>query len=492
MIEHFPAIQVALPMIAAAVIVIVKHPLYCHLIATGVAWISAVIAWTMLQTVLTSGPISYQLGGWAPPTGIEYYIDPLNAFVLFLVSGIAAVVFPFAERSVAAEVDERKHHLFYACLLLCLTGMLGITITGDAFNIFVFLEITSLSSYALIAMGRDRRALSASFNYLVLGTLGGTAILIGVGLLLMQTGTLNIADLHMRLEGAHATSKTVLVALAFLTVGSSLKIALFPLHAWLPNAYAHAPSAVTALIAATSTKVSLYVLIRFIFTLFGTAVVFDVFQLQRVLLPLAVVGMFVGSLVAIYQTNIKRMLAYSSLAQIGYMVLGISLVNESGLAGSIVHMFNHAVIKGGLFMVMAAVVLRTGSAELSAMRGLAKRMPLTYLGFVIGGLGLIGVPLTAGFVSKWYLVLGAIENGMWVIVALILLSSLLAVIYVWRVVEVGFFEEPDPDAPEVTEAPLSMLIPTWIMLGASLFFGITTDTTAGVALEAARQLLGAP
>ena len=164
MIEHFPAIQVALPMIAAAVIVIVKHPLYCHLIATGVAWISAVIAWTMLQTVLTSGPISYQLGGWAPPSGIEYYIDPLNAFVLFLVSGIAAVVFPFAERSVAAEVDERKHHLFYACLLLCLTGMLGITITGDAFNIFVFLEITSLEPYALIAMGRDRRALSASFT----------------------------------------------------------------------------------------------------------------------------------------------------------------------------------------------------------------------------------------------------------------------------------------------------------------------------------------
>jgi multicomponent Na+:H+ antiporter subunit D len=492
MIEHFPAIQVVFPLLSAALIVIVRKPIACHLIATGASWVCAIVAWQLLQTVLVTGPISYELGGWAPPWGIEYRVDVLNAFVLFLVSGISAVVFPFAERSVADEVDEEKHYLFYACMLLCMTGMLGITITGDAFNIFVFLEITSLSSYALIAMGRDRRALTASFSYLVMGTLGGTAILIGVGLLLMQTGTLNIADLHLRLEGAHETGKTVLVALAFLTVGISLKLALFPLHAWLPNAYAYAPSAVTALIAATSTKVSVYVLLRFIFSIFGAAVVFEVFQLQRVLMPLALVGMFVGSLVAIYQTNIKRMLAYSSLAQIGYMVLGISLVNESGLAGAIVHMFNHALIKGGLFMVMAAVVLRLGNAEISSMRGLARRMPITYMGFVVGGLGLIGVPLTAGFVSKWYLVLGAIENGNWVVVAMILLSSLLAVIYVWRVVEVGFFEEPDENAPDIKEAPMSMLVPTWVMLGASIYFGITTDTTAGVALEAARQLLGAP
>jgi multicomponent Na+:H+ antiporter subunit D len=492
MIEHFPAVQVVLPLMAAAVIVIVRNSTASHLIATGVAWVCALVSWQLLQTVLATGPISYELGGWAPPWGIEYRVDVLNAFVLLLVSGVSALVFPFAGASVAAEIDPKKHHIFYACMLLCMTGMLGITITGDAFNIFVFLEITSLSSYALIAMGKDRRALTASFNYLVMGTLGGTAILIGVGLLLMQTGTLNITDLHLRLSGAGETSKTVLVALAFLTLGTSLKLALFPLHAWLPNAYAYAPSAVTALIAATSTKVSVYVLLRFIFSVFGATLVFEVFQLQRILMPLAIIGMFVGSLVAIYQTNIKRMLAYSSLAQVGYMVLGISLVNESGLAGGIVHMFNHALIKGALFMVMAAVVLRTGSAEISSMRGLAKRMPLTYLGFVVGGLGLIGVPLTAGFVSKWYLVLGAIENGAWLVVAMILASSLLAVIYVWRVVEVGFFEEPDPDAPEITEAPMSMLIPTWIMLGASVFFGITSDTTAGVALEAARQLLGTP
>jgi multicomponent Na+:H+ antiporter subunit D len=287
-----------------------------------------------------------------------------------------------------------------------------------------------------------------------MGTIGGTFILLGIGMLYMSTGTLNIADLAHRLAVV-GPNRTVLVALACISVGAGIKLALFPLHIWLPNAYTYAPALVTAFLAATATKVAFYVLVRFVYTIFRANVAFEVSRLDAVFVPVAIAAMFAGSLVAIYQDDIKRMLAYSSVAQIGYMVLGVSLHNEHGLTGGLVHVFNHAIMKCGLFLVLTAVLLRVGSTRLAAFAGLGRRMPLTFAAFVVGGLSLIGVPLTVGFVSKWYLVLGALDAGLWPVAFLILLSSLLAVVYVWRVVEVGYFTPPPPDAPAVSEAPFS-------------------------------------
>ncbi len=195
-------------------------------------------------------------------------MDRLSSFVLLLVSGMAALVLPYCRASIEREIPREQHYLFYAMFALCLTGLLGITITGDAFNIFVFLEISSLSTYVLIALGPDRRALVAAYQYLVMGTIGATFIVIGIGLLYLMTGTLNLADMASRLPEVRG-SRPVLAALAFLTVGISLKLALFPLHQWLPNAYTYAPSAVAAFLAATATKVSIYVLLRFFYTVFG-------------------------------------------------------------------------------------------------------------------------------------------------------------------------------------------------------------------------------
>jgi multicomponent Na+:H+ antiporter subunit D len=194
--------------------------------------------------------------------------------------------------------------------------------------------------------------------------------------------------------------------------------------------------------------------------------------------------------VAIFQDDIKRMLAYSSVAQIGYMVLGMSLVSVTGLTGGIVHLFNHALMKSGLFLVMACVLLRTGSTRLEAFRGLGRRMPVTMAAFVVAGLSLIGVPATVGFVSKWYLVTGAIDRGLWPVAVLILVSSLLALVYIWRVVEVAYFRQRPDDAPEVSEAPISLLGPIWVLAGATVFFGIFTSLSVGTASAAARMLLG--
>ena len=486
---HLPALQVVVPLLAAALCVLVPWKRFSWGIAMAGSVAAFAAAIGLLSRVLDGEDIRYALGGWAAPWGIEYRVDAVNALVLLIVAGISVIVTPFALTSVERELDARRIPLFYGAWMLCLCGLLGIAITGDAFNIFVFLEISSLSAYALIAMGSDRRALVSAFRYLIMGSVGATFVVIGIGMLYVETGTLNLADLAARLQALHG-ERTILVAFAFLTVGISLKLALFPLHLWLPNAYTFAPSAVTAFIAATATKVAVYVLLRFFFTVFGAAYSFGDLRLGMWLMPLALVAIFTMSLVAIFQNNVKRMLAYSSVAQIGYIILGISFASVTGLTAATLHLFNHALMKGALFMSLGCVMYRVGSVHIDALRGLGRKMPWTMAAFTAGGLSLIGVPLTVGFVSKWYLVLGALEQGMWPVAALVLVTSTMAVVYVWRVVEAIYFGDPPARSEPVSEAPLALLVPTWALIVANLYFGIDASLTTSVAGQAARALLG--
>lgn len=488
---HLPALQVVVPLIGALLSALIRRGTAAWAFALVVSWLMPVIAIGLLMEVQRGGPISYHLGGWAPPWGIEYRVDLLNAFVLVLVSVIGAAIMPFARRSVAHEIDGDKQPWFYTMYLLCLTGLLGITITGDAFNVFVFLEISSLSTYVLIAMGRDRRALLAAYQYLILGTIGATFYIIGVGFLYLVTGSLNIVDIASRLGSAAVeTPRAVLAALAFIAVGISLKLALFPLHVWLPGAYAHAPSVATAFLAGTATKVAIYVLIRFFFSVFGVAISFQSLPVAEVLLVLSIAAMFIASVVAVFEANTKRMLAYSSLAQIGYITLGISLANTAGLTGGLVHLFNHAVMKTALFLALGAISYRIGSVKLVDLAGIGRQMPLTMAAFVVGGLAIVGVPGTAGFVSKWYLAAGAIEKGWWPLVFLILASSLIAVVYIGRVVEVAWFREPTAAVATAKDPPLSMILPLLALSLATIYFGIATGATASIAGSIAAYLLG--
>ena len=489
MITHLPILQVITPLMAAPICLLLNRAKLVWLFSLLASGLAFVISILLLQQVMISGVISYELGGWQAPWGIEYRIDKLNAFLLLIISGMSTVVLVAAQTSIEKEIPKDKHAYFYILYLLSLTGMLGIVATGDAFNVFVFLEISSLSAYALIAMGQKRQALWASYQYLIMGTIGATFILIAIGLMYQMTGTLNMADLSQRLPEV-AQTRTVFVSFAFLIVGVCLKLAMFPLHLWLPNAYAYAPSIVTAFFAATATKVAVYLLIRFTFSVFGLSFSFTTIPLQTLFMALGLIGIFIASTTAIYQQNVKHIFAYSSIAQIGYMIVGFSLSTETGLTATLLHMFNHALMKGAIFLALAAVIYRVGNVELNHFRGLGRQMPLTMAAIVIGGLSLIGVPLTVGFVSKWYLLTALVEQGWWPIAVLILLGSMLAVIYVWRIVEVAYFKAPLDESVKVKEAPMSFLIPIWTLVIANIYFGIDTRLSVQVAQGAAQSLFG--
>ncbi|MBZ0128139.1 MAG: monovalent cation/H+ antiporter subunit D family protein [Rhodobacteraceae bacterium] len=490
--DQLPVLQVLVPFVAAPLTALIGSRRLAWPIAFATSLIATVIAALLLAQVIDGGVISYHIGGWAPPLGIEYRIDAANAFVLLLLTGVSTLVLPFAYASIRDEVPGRHHALFYTAYLLCLTGLLGVVATGDAFNVFVFLEISSLATYVLVAQGagRDRRALTAAYDYLIMGTIGATFFVIGIGFLYMTTGTLNMADMATRIA-EQGDSRTVRAAFAFIVVGIGLKLAIYPLHLWLPNAYTYAPSAVTAFLAATATKVAVYVLLRFTFSVFQPEFTFSVNTLEYIILPFAVLAMFAASFIAIFQTDFKRLLAYSSIAQIGYMLLGMAVLSETGLTAAIAHLFNHGITKAALFMAVGAYVLRAGSSFLNDLEGAGRTMPWTSAAMVIGGLSLIGVPGTAGFISKWVLVQAVLEKGWWPVAILIVASSLLAVIYVWKVVEVLYLQAPR-DVVASKEAPLSMLVPIWITALACIYFGLDTDLTLTASRTAAEGLLAGP
>jgi multicomponent Na+:H+ antiporter subunit D len=498
MLMHLPVLQVVVPLLAAPACLLLRRARAAWLLALLACGAACAISVALLLQTADPGAsgyaLSYALGGWEAPWGIEYRVDPLNAYVMVLVSAMATLMLVGAQVSIGHELPENQQLYFYIAYLLCVSGLLGIAATGDIFNVFVFLEISALSSYILIALSRSRAALWASFQYLIMGSIGATFVLIGIGLLYVMTGTLNMQDLAQRLPQL-AGSRTVLTALVFLVTGVGLKLALYPVHTWLPSAYACAPSIVTAFLASTATKVAVYLLIRILFDVFGAEFAYSRFPLQPVLLSLGIAGVLVASVAAIRQSNVKRLLAYSSVAQIGYIVLGIGILGAAGLTAALLHLFNHALMKGALFLALAAVAYRAGGVELKDFAGIGRRMPYTTAAIAVGGLSLIGVPLTAGFVSKWYLAVAALEQGWWWLVGIVLIGSLLAVVYVWRIVEAAYFGAPEGESEgggaRIREAPWSLLLPVWLLALANVYFGIDTRFTVGFSRLIAHQLFGA-
>lgn len=469
---NLPALVVVVPLLSSMLIVLVgifKRRVVPY-IFQFVAVLVAIFSFFLAKKVYYEGPVRYFFGNWAAPIGIEYYVDYLNAFCIAVIASIFALMSFYFPKSVDKEIPEEKKHIFYAVTTLFITGLLGITITGDLFNIYVFTEISSITAYALIAIGGRRESYKSSFNYLILGTIGASFVVLGIGYLYMATGTLNLLDMQQRLVPMY-NSKIVMVGAAFIIIGLSMKMALFPLHSWLPGAYGDSPSSISALMSATSTKVMAYVLVRFLYTVFTTRFDVNVLPIQEILFFISLVAIIAGSFLAIGQSDIKKMLAYSSVGQIGYIVMGSTMNNSLGIVGAIFHFLSHALVKGGAFLVAGIVVYSLATTKIADYKGLFKKMPYTSFAFLILALGMIGIPITTGFVSKWYLVIGAIESGKIIGAVAVLISSLLTAIYFWRVVDNIFFHKVEGEIKRIKE-PLGLLIPTYLITIATVFFGI--------------------
>ena len=487
--KNLPILVVLCPLITSLFVVLIPNIFFSWILTTLSTFLTFLFSILLYQEIQIHSHISYALGKWMPPIGIEYIIDKVSIIPIIIISGISFIATIFAYKIMPEEIENKSISKVYSLWLLAIAGLLGLVTTGDAFNLFVFLEISSLASVALVAMGaqKDKQALVAAYNYLIIGAVGATLYVIGVGLLYGITGTLNMEDLTNRISDLN-NNKALIAGFGFMIIGIMVKAAVFPLHIWLPRAYAYAPSAVSVLLAATATKASLYILARILFSVFENSENLINNTLLYVILPLSIIAMFAGTIMAIYEKDIKRLLAHSSVAQIGYITLAFAIGTKASIAAGFIHMFNHAIIKGGLFIAITSLgFFIQKRVTINNLSGLGRAMPITFFCFVLCSLSLAGLPLTAGFISKLYLIKASISaDGIWIAI-LILISSALSVVYLWKMIEIMWMREGRKII--INENPkiyLSLIIITFL----NIYFGLDATLVVNGSFEAAEKLIG--
>jgi multicomponent Na+:H+ antiporter subunit D len=483
--------MIVIPVFASLVLTLIGplgHRTAYGLLIVSIAGSLAATMATLVQVVQAGRTIHYRMGDWIPPMGIELVIDHLSAVVLVMISGCALLTAVYSMHTARQDNPDRLHH-YYALFALLVAGLLGMTATGDVFNLYVLLEISAISSYGLLARGKGK-AYYATFRYLMMGTIGASFYLLGVGYLYIMTGTLNMADLAGILSRPELeASVNVRIGFTLIILGVWIKMALFPLHAWLPNAYSRAGTTTACLIAPLMTKVSVYVMLRIMFTVFSADYVFQQIAWSHLVIYLASAAAVLGMITALAQRDLRKMLTYIIVAEIGYLTGGAWLANTAGYTGAVYHILADGLMTLCLFMAVGAIIYRTGESTAAAMQGIFQRMPVTAGVFLVAGASVVGVPPTCGFFSKWYLLQGAVQAGAWVFVAALLMAGLVAATLFFRLLERAFFGSLDDAVMETAgtesgsavqkirleEAPLTMLLPL-VITGAALFgLGIYTN-----------------
>jgi len=391
----------------------------------------------------------YALGGWQMPFGIVWVFDPLSSFMILVVSGITFFVTLYSINYMEQYTGKTK---YYSLLFLMLAGMNGVVLSGDIFNLYVFLEIAAISSYALVAFGTEAEEVEASFKYMVLGSIASAFILIGIAFLYAKTSTLNMADMANVLSKDAGVSKLVLFVSALFIAGFGLKAALVPFHAWLPDAHSSAPAPISAMLSGLVIKtIGVYALIRIFFNVFGINPV-----TSETLLALGGLSMFVGVILAIGQWDFKRLLAYHSISQIGYVICGLALGTPLGIAGGLFHLMNHSVFKSLLFLNAGAVEYATGTRDLKKLAGLQEKMPHTAWTSLVASLSIAGVPPFCGFWSKLIVIVALFQAGRFFYGSLAILVGIITLGSFLKIQKYVFYRKTEDAIKGIKESPVFM------------------------------------
>jgi multicomponent Na+:H+ antiporter subunit D len=402
-----------------------------------------------VPAVKSAGILVYKVGGWVPPVGICMVLDGLSIFMLVIVNVISFLVTLYAIRYMEAYTSKEK---FHTLLMLMLAGMNGVIISGDLFNLFVFLEIASVASYALVAFGTEKEELEASLKYMVMGAVATSLLLIGIAFIYAQTSTLNMADAARAIQANANPKVLVFIAILFL-VGFGLKAALVPFHWWLPDAHPSAPAPISAMLSGLLIKtLGIYALVRIFFN------VLDPSRLLPVLLFLGALSMLVGVFLAIGQWDFKRLLAYHSISQVGYIILGIGLGTPLGILGGLFHLLNHSVFKSLLFLNSGAVVYTTGTRDLQKLGGLREKMPVTGATSLIASMSIAGIPPFNGFWSKLIIIIACIQSGHPVYALAAVVASIMTLASFMKVQKYGFFGALKEQWKGIKEVPFTMAL----------------------------------
>ena len=471
MSHQLPAILFLLPLFAAISmpVVCLKHRHWSKSISLTILAAMVLVSILNLHNVVNHGEVRYAFSGWTAPLGIEWVADGLASVILVLLSvlGLLGVVFtgPTSPKALGGRIVH-----YYTLILLFFSALTGIVFAADFFNIFVFLEVAAISSYALIGVAGGR-ALFAAFRYLILGTIGASIYLLGVSYLYAVTGTLNMADMADKLPFLLG-SKALVGGLLFIFIGLGIKMALVPFHAWMPEAYAYAPDSVSPIMASLLTKIVLLAWVRIIYWVLNASIaIFDIpiLQLVAVLGALAAV---IGASLALAQRDIKMMFAYGGVSHIGIILIGIGQGNQTGFVGGIFYLLNDAVMQAALFFLAGVAFCHYGVRTIDDLGRVGKQAPWLTGSLIVVGLGMIGLPPTGGFFGKWNIILGALEADNYVSVAAVLLATLLTLAYFVKLFE-GIFRQTSTRLDlQFGEFPLSFKMTLGVTSAAIMLLGL--------------------